>query len=207
MFKKVLLTASFLILGAGVAFGAGKHEGLECTGCHNIHYAKGPIIFDVAPNAKGMPSGASASSKLIAPLCLGCHSDPDKGGMGILPVSAHTSHPWGRPVNKKVANVPDALLRDGIMDCVSCHDPHPSNNNYKYLRVDTNGGKDMQGFCILCHPAKADKAARAGVKMFNSMNEETGATNTTVSGETSAAPTMGEGTARPVEPVEKKKKK
>jgi len=191
MLKKIFLTASFVLLGAGASYAAGAHDGLQCTGCHNIHYSKGPVIFEVAPNGKAMPLGSSQSAKLIAPLCLGCHADADKGGQGILPISAHTTHPFGRTVNKKVANVPDGLLRDGIMDCVSCHDPHPSNPNYKYLRVDTNKGQDMQKFCDVCHPAKVDKGvSRGSIKLFNSMDEVNGAGSSPISGasDTTAAP-------------------
>jgi predicted CXXCH cytochrome family protein len=189
MLKKLLLTASLVLLGSGAAFAAGAHDGLQCTGCHNIHYAKGPIIFDIAPNAKGMPEGSSKSAKLIAPLCLGCHADADKGGQGILPISAHTTHPFGRTVNRKVANVPDGLLRDGVMDCVSCHDPHPSNPNYKYLRVDTKGGKEMQLFCDACHPAKVDKSVnRPALKVFDSMDEVSGAKNMPMSEMGASAP-------------------
>ena len=191
MFKKLFLSVSFVLLGSGVAFAAGAHDGMQCTGCHNIHYSKGPILFQVAPNLKAMPQGSETTANTRAQLCLGCHSDADKGGMGILPISAHTTHPFGRRVNPKVAKVPAALLRDGIMDCVSCHDPHPSNPNYKYLRVDTKGGQEMAKFCDMCHPAKVDKSVnRDTLKVFNSMDERTGPTNTAVSdlGGVSAAP-------------------
>lgn len=187
MLKKFCLTLAFVTLGAGAAFASGAHDGMQCTGCHNIHYAKAPIIFEVGANDKAMPAGSDKSSKVIAPLCLGCHADPDKGGMGILPVSAHTTHPFGKKVNKKVANVPDSLLRDGIMDCVSCHDPHPSNPNHKYLRVDTKGGKNMAEFCDLCHPAKVDRSVNRGaLKVFDSMDEAKGAGSVPVSDLTGA---------------------
>jgi len=189
MFKKLFLTASFLLLGTGAAFASGAHDGLQCTGCHNIHYAKGPIIFEVAPNTKAMPQGSVQNQKTIAALCLGCHADADKGGQGILPISAHTTHPFGKMVNKKVANVPEGLLRDGVMDCVSCHDPHPSNSNYKYLRVDTKGGKNMAEFCDMCHPAKVDRSLNRGsLKVFDSMDEAAGPRNTPVSELSGAAP-------------------
>jgi len=182
MFKKALLAAAAVVLAAGTSWAAGAHDGMQCTGCHNIHYAKGPIIFEVAPNATAMPKGAVNPSKSIAALCLGCHGDADKGGMGILPISAHTTHPFGSRVNPKVAKVPEGLLRDGAMDCVSCHDPHPSNPNYKYLRVDTSGGKKMADFCDLCHPAKVDRSVnRSALKVFNSMDETKGAYNESVS--------------------------
>lgn len=182
MLKKFCLSLSFVLVCSTAAFAAGAHDGMQCKGCHNVHYAKGNIIAEVAPNPKGMPDGASRSPKSVSAFCLGCHADGDKGGMGILPISAHTTHPFGSRVNRKVANVPDGLLRDGVMECVSCHDPHPSNPNYKYLRVDTKGGNNMAAFCDLCHPAKVDKGMnRDALKVFDSMDEAAGAKNVSVS--------------------------
>jgi len=37
-----------------LAFAAGGHDGLSCTGCHGIHNANGEIIFAVAPNTKAI---------------------------------------------------------------------------------------------------------------------------------------------------------
>ncbi len=183
MIKKAILTASFVLITAGASFAAGAHDGMQCKGCHSLHYAKGAIIAEVAPNPKALPEGASRSAKSVSAFCLGCHADADKGGMGILPISAHTTHPFGSRVNRKVANVPDGLLRDGVMECVSCHDPHPSNPNYKYLRVDTGkDGSNMAAFCDVCHPAKVDKSVnRDALKVFNSMDEVSGAKTTPVS--------------------------
>ena len=182
MIKKAIFTVSFVLITAGASFAAGAHDGMQCKGCHSLHYAKGAIIAEVAPNPKAMPEGASRSPKSVSAFCLGCHADADKGGMGILPISAHTTHPFGSRVNRKVANVPDGLLRDGVMECVSCHDPHPSNPNYKYLRVDTKGGKQMAAFCDLCHPAKVDKSmSRDALRVFDSMDEVSGAKTTPLS--------------------------
>jgi len=176
MFKRFAAVAAMLLFAAGPSWAAGAHEGMQCVGCHNIHYSKGPIIFEVAPNTKAMPKDAVEPSKSIAALCLGCHGDADQGGMGILPISAHTSHPYGGKVNPKVAKVPAELLRNGAMDCVSCHDPHPSNPNYKYLRVDTKNGSAMREFCDVCHPAKVDRSVnRSAIKIFSSMDETRGA--------------------------------
>jgi len=189
MIKKAILTASFVFITAGASFAAGAHDGMQCTGCHSLHNAKGALIAEVAPNTKALPDGASRSAKSVSAFCLGCHADADKGGMGILPISAHTTHPFGSRVNKKVANVPDGLLRDGVMECVSCHDPHPSNANYKYLRVDTKGGKQMAAFCDLCHPAKVDKSvSRDSLRVFDSMDEVSGAKTSAVSDLAGAKP-------------------
>ncbi len=88
------------------------------------------------------------------------HQDTDKGGQGFAPVAQHTSHPFQvDKVNARVAQVPASMLRDGRFECMSCHDPHPSNTRYKYLRVETANGKNMDAFCAACHPMKADPSA------------------------------------------------
>lgn len=86
--------------------------------------------------------------------CLGCHNKH----VGILPVDLHKTHPVG--ITPKKAKVPSSnLTADGMFGCTSSHDPHPSNPNYKYLVVDTNGGKNMGKFCSYCHPAQAAHVA------------------------------------------------
>jgi predicted CXXCH cytochrome family protein len=188
MLRAIILSLSLVLITATASYAAGAHGDLECTGCHNIHKAQGPIIFEVAPAVNAMPKDSVNPKGSIAALCLGCHGDPEKGGMGIMEIMAHTSHPYGKRVNKKVANVPDGLLRDGVMDCVSCHDPHPSNPNYKYLRVDTKKG-GMREFCIVCHPAKGDqKLNRSALQLFDSMDEVSGAKSTPIGGAAPAVP-------------------
>ncbi len=167
-----VLCVVFLVLALpAVALAAGKHEGLNCTGCHGIHTAKGDIIFAVAPNTKAINPKTKQPYGGITALCLGCHESTERGGLGILSVSATHSHPYGVKANPKVAMVPDVFLRDGKLECVGCHDPHPSNLNYKYLRVDTAKGVKMQNFCAMCHPAKADPSVLKELKIFNSMDE------------------------------------
>jgi predicted CXXCH cytochrome family protein len=94
-------------------------------------------------------------------VCLACHQDTDKGGQGYAPVSRHVSHPFGlASVNPKIAKVPEDMLRGGRFECMSCHDPHPSNTNYKYLRTDVGAkGERLDRFCAVCHPRKADPDA------------------------------------------------
>ncbi len=154
-----------------IAFAAGKHEGLNCTGCHGIHSAKGNIIFAVEPNKKAINPKTKQPYTGITALCLGCHETMEKGGLGILAVSASHSHPYGVDANPKVAIVPAVFMRAGKLECVGCHDPHPSNTNYKYLRVDTAKGAKMQNFCAMCHPAKADPSVLRDLKIFDSMDE------------------------------------
>ena len=152
-------------------FAAGAHEGLNCVGCHSIHAAKGEIIFGVEPNTKAISPWTKQPFSGVTALCLGCHETVERGGMGIDPVTAAHSHPYGVTPNPKVANVPSSLLRDGKLECVGCHDPHPSNSNHKYLRVDTAKGANMGDFCGLCHSSKADPGTPKNLKIFSSMNE------------------------------------
>ena len=168
------IVAVMLFIVPVVAFAAGGHDGLECTGCHALHTAKdGNLIFAVEPNKKDINPRTKQPYSGVTALCLGCHETPEKGGQGIKPIGGHTSHPYGlSSINPKVARVPSDLLRDGKFECIGCHDPHPSNTNYKYLRMDTNGGSKMEEFCAACHPMKADpKAATAKLRLFNSMDE------------------------------------
>lgn len=148
----------FLVLGllvvmmafAGqVALAAGPHD-VNCVGCHNVHYAKGNYIIGVQPNT--MQDNPATSGKIsdIEALCLGCHNESE----GIMPIHLSTTHPTG--VVPSYVNVPDRLLRDGKFSCISCHNPHPANTNYKYLVVDTQKGAKMGVFCAVCHSEQAD---------------------------------------------------
>jgi len=154
---------AFVLVLPVFAWAYGPHDSLTCTGCHGIHTAKdGKLIFAVKGNTAEKGSGVSS-------LCLGCHSAKGEG-MGIRPVESTHSHPWSVVPNPKRAHVPDEVLRDGKLECVGCHDPHPSNPNYRYLRVDTKNGSEMQNFCALCHASKAGHRTPTS-EIFNSMDE------------------------------------
>lgn len=163
----VFLFVMLLLLLPSVVLAAGGHESLSCTGCHGIHTAKGDIIFVVAPNTKELDNTGKPYTGVTA-LCLGCHSA--NGGMGILPVSGKHSHPYSVKPNPKVAAVPGNVLRAGKLECVGCHDPHPSNPNFRYLRVGTSKGANMANFCSLCHSSKSGKKIDAA-QIFDSMDE------------------------------------
>lgn len=157
-----------LVLVPAAAFAAGGHDMLSCTGCHSIHDVKGDIIFAVEPNKASINPNDNKPYTGVTALCLGCHETT--GGMGIKPVTGKRSHPYGLKPNPKVASVPAELLRKGGLECVGCHDPHPSNPNFKYLRVATQKGAKMQMFCSLCHSSKSGIKVGAD-KIFNSMDE------------------------------------
>lgn len=83
--------------------------------------------------------------------------------------------------NPKIANVPETMLRNGLLDCISCHEVHPSNPNFAYLRADVGkDGTSIQNLCAMCHSAKVDLAA-AGIKdpnkikIFSAMDQKKGA--------------------------------
>jgi predicted CXXCH cytochrome family protein len=156
------------------ALAAGGHDAVGCTGCHSIHTAKGEIIFAVAANKQDVNPKTKQPYTGTTALCLGCHEESSKGGQGYAPVSGHISHPYGlASVDAKIAKVPPELLREGgRFECLGCHDPHPSNPYYKYLRVDTAKGSKMDAFCAVCHPIKADTQTVAEkAVLFTSMDE------------------------------------
>lgn len=172
--SRLLVVAS--LLAPVAAFAAGGHDSIGCSGCHSLHSAKGSIIFAVQPNTKYLNPKTKQPYTGITALCLACHQDEKNGGQGYAPISQHVSHPFGlASVNPKVARVPDQLLRDGgRFECMGCHDPHPSNQNYKYLRVDAGKkGEKIDQFCGVCHGSKADPSAAKAV-IFDSMDESKG---------------------------------
>jgi predicted CXXCH cytochrome family protein len=158
------------------AFAAGGHDAVGCTGCHSIHTAKGNIIFAVKPNAQVVNPKTKQPYTGTTALCLGCHEESSKGGQGYAPIEATHSHPYGlNQVDPKVAKVPGELLREGgRFECLGCHDPHPSNPYFKYLRVDTAKGSKMDAFCAICHPIKADVATVAEKSVLFTSMDETG---------------------------------
>jgi len=183
------------------AFASGAHDSVGCAGCHSAHSAKGDIISAVAPNRGAVNPKTKQPYGGTTALCLGCHEESGKGGQGYAPVHPNMSHPYGlASVNPKVAKVPAELLREGgKFECLGCHDPHPSNPNYKYLRVDTGDkGQNMDTFCAVCHPIKADAAVASKIAFFTSMDE-------TGSRATKAAPAVGAKPATPAAAPAKKK--
>jgi predicted CXXCH cytochrome family protein len=204
-----LVTRLFLALALvtpAAALATGAHDSVGCAGCHSIHTAKGEMIFAVAPNKGAINPKTKQPYTGATAFCLACHEDAGKGGQGYAPVHANMSHPYGLPsVDPKIAKVPAELLRDGgKFDCLGCHDPHPSNPNYKYLRVDTGPkGQNMDAFCAVCHPIKADAAVASKVAFFTSM-DETGNRAAKAAQASGAAKPAVAPAAAPAAPVKKK---
>lgn len=166
----MLCLAASIIIVAASAFAAGPHD-MECMECHSTHYAKGDYAMGVKPLFEANPARTRVSAKVvdIDALCLGCHNEEE----GILPVSMHTTHPTG--VTPTYTKVPRELLKDGMFTCVSCHDPHPSNANYKYLVMATADGGNMGTFCAKCHPNQSDPESVAAAQSMKLKVDGTGA--------------------------------
>lgn len=144
----VLALVALAVLGlACLAQAAGPHD-MECIECHSTHYAKGDFIVAVDPATPNNPARTAAATPIDS-LCLGCHNDTAATGIDL-----HATHPTG--VKPTYTSVPGELLWDGVFTCVSCHNPHPSNANYKYLIMDTAEGASMGTFCAKCHPNQSD---------------------------------------------------
>lgn len=161
-FLSAALAAVIIGAGSNSAQAAGPHDA-NCVSCHNVHYAKGNFIIGPQPNTGVDNPAANAKVGGIDALCLGCHNEAE----GIMPIHLSTTHPTG--VAPTYVKVPEKLLRDGKLSCISCHNPHPSNSNYKYLVADTKKGSSMGVFCAVCHGEQADGAERnsAGTTTLN----------------------------------------
>jgi hypothetical protein len=153
------------------ALATGGHDAVGCVGCHSMHAARGAVLSALRPNTALLDPRTGKANGAISALCLACHADPEDGGRGVAPVSNHFGHPFSvAKVNPKLARVPPELLREGRFECIGCHDPHPSNPNYRYLRIAVTRTPTLGELCSMCHPRKADPAVRAPPP-FSSMDE------------------------------------
>lgn len=161
--KLVLVLA---LLAPVAALAAGGHDAVGCAGCHN----------NLKPNTKYLNPKTNQPFTGSTAICLACHQEEKHGGQGYLPITTHFAHPYGlSAVNPRVAKVPGVLMTDGRFECMGCHDPHPSNVNYKYLRADAGKkGEKMDAFCGVCHSSKTDPSVGKAV-LFDSMDESKGA--------------------------------
>jgi hypothetical protein len=136
-----------------------------------MHAARGEVLFALPPNRSLLDPRTGKPNETLSALCLTCHAARENGGRGVAPVSNHFGHPFSlAKVNPKLARVPPELLREGRFECIGCHDPHPSNPNYRYLRIAVTRTPTLSELCSVCHPRKADPAVRAP-PLFSSMDE------------------------------------
>ncbi len=153
--KRIVVAVLAMAVAAPAAFAYGPHDP-NCVECHSIHYAKGRAILAVEPNTKEQNPATGKGASDDAALCLGCHNEDE----GIVPIHLATTHPVGMKP-RKVKVPADLLRKDGTLGCTSCHNPHPSNPNYKYLRGTVAKGSELGKFCAICHSDKVDMGAFA----------------------------------------------
>ena len=153
------------------ALAIGGHDAVGCTGCHSTHEARGEVLSALPPNTTLLDPRTGKASEGLSALCLACHAEREEGGRGASPFSSHFGHPFSlAQVNPKLARVPPELLREGRFECIACHDPHPSNPNYRYLRIAVTRTPTLSELCSMCHPRKADPGVRT-TPPFSSMDE------------------------------------
>ncbi|MBI5788412.1 MAG: hypothetical protein HZA78_06125 [Candidatus Schekmanbacteria bacterium] len=76
--------------------------------------------------------------------------------VGFQVIDLHQTHPVGI-VPRKVKLPPEAKGFKGQeeqLTCMGCHNHHPSNPNYKYLRWPAGKGDQINKFCANCHKDK-----------------------------------------------------
>lgn len=82
--------------------------------------------------------------------------------VGFRIIDLHQTHPV-EVVPRKVKVPPEALGFKGQEDqltCMGCHNHHPSNPNYKYLRWPPGKDNNLNDFCAHCHPDKKKQVGR-----------------------------------------------
>lgn|GEM_PF-462335 len=179
---KIIKLLASMSVGVVVIFASGPHDSITCLGCHSTHFAMGNKAFAVKNTASINPRTGEKIKGLVANRCLGCHQLEQNGGAGVRPIHLHITHPIGMIPDPKIADVPESLLNNGKLDCISCHEAHPSNANFMYLRVDTKRGKNIEHFCMVCHSAKGDLKAMGikdadAIEVFSAMDQSKGASS------------------------------
>jgi hypothetical protein len=121
-----------------------------CLNCHGDEEYKAQLKelgaeLSVIDDTEAKPEGTTTplDEMMLAPV-----------DVGFRIIDLHESHPVGIVPQKVV--LPDEAKgfkwQENELTCTGCHDHHPNNTNYKYLRWPTNNGKNMNSFCAHCHP-------------------------------------------------------
>jgi len=116
LMSRALLVLAMVLLGLGSVSARVPEIKKQCDICHISHAMGGGALLK-AP---------------LSELCLDCHQDRKSPGDHVVDITP----------SMPVGNLP---LDDGIMTCVTCHDPHSSGEYPKMLR-------DKPGrLCSRCH--------------------------------------------------------
>ena len=156
MKDKLVLAAFLSVLLVPTFAYSGPHD--DCTLCHGIHTGQGPVILTETPNTTTINPRTGKPTKRIGQLCLACHAEePD--GAGYRPVDLNHTHPVGFTPDPKKVRLPEEAKgwpgEEEDLTCNGCHDQHPSNPYYMYLRWSSDGGNDLPSYCAHCHPAQS----------------------------------------------------
>lgn len=152
---KIIKIFSILLITTG-SFAGGITDPMVCLNCHGAHFAMDKRYFTIKDTKLINPRLGESLKELEASKCLSCHQIEKFGGIGVMPIHLGTSHPVGMVPNPAIADVPESLLNKGKLDCISCHKMDASNKNFMYLQTDTDGGKNIDNSCLVCHSAKGD---------------------------------------------------
>ena len=120
----------------------GGHE--ECDMCHQ-NTSKKEYKLIIKPNLITInPSTKKPYGKTDALCISSCHE-----------LHSKSSHPVGIVPNSPKVKIPKEALgfsaQEREITCLSCHDPHPEDKNYRYLRWPVESIYNLAGFCIKCH--------------------------------------------------------
>ncbi len=163
---------SIFIILITSSFSKGITDPMVCLNCHGAHFAMDKRYFTIKDTKMINPLNGESLKELKASKCLSCHQIREFGGIGIMPIHLSTSHPIGMVPNPIIADVPESRLNKGKLDCISCHKMDASNKNFMYLKEDTQGGKDIDKSCIVCHSVKADMKKRQKLYIKDMTNIE-----------------------------------
>ena len=128
-----------------------KEKHSYCRLCHEVP-ARGTFKPYIETVTTRINPFTGKPFERIEAICTSCHT------------SLHLAHPVGIvPDPKKVVLPPEARGfrgEENKLTCLGCHNHHPDNQNYKYLRWPTDGGRDKAKFCVHCHPKQGRRDAR-----------------------------------------------
>ncbi len=123
-----------------------KHT--RCGMCH-IDIERGILQPYIEQKTKRTNPFTDKPFDRIEAICTSCHT------------ALHMAHPVGITPNPAKVILP-AIAKgfrgeEENLTCMGCHDWHPTNKNYKYLRWPTDGGVNISKFCVQCHPNQGRK--------------------------------------------------
>jgi predicted CXXCH cytochrome family protein len=133
----------------------GSHA--DCTLCHSVHNGHQEILFTEIPNRTTVNPRTGKPMRRIGSYCMACHAaEPD--GTGYLAIDLRGTHPVGvKPKKVKLAGKLKGFPgEEEAITCLSCHDHHPRNKNFKYLRWSVKGTYYLNTMCQQCHPEKGN---------------------------------------------------